>query len=247
ARSAAVSRGPDGTTLGFLGRAHPLVRRAIMRGMCGPNPLSAARVGRDAAGSALLTYSVELHSGSSLAMRRVIAVLVPASGPVAALMHPKDWLHYADPDRTTAVTPAVLRGATGWLASRQAEAMSCAHAAARHMAEAFARTHRRRMQAATDALQAWLRLRTKEICGAAERCEADLFGAAPSGPAWRTPLPALERLAAFARDAENPPGRRREANSVVALFSAREAEVAEQTALSAPVLRPLGLLMLVAA
>jgi hypothetical protein len=59
-------------------------------------------------------------------------------------------------------------------------------------------------------------------------------------------LPApLDRLAAFAADADNPPARRREATSAVALFQRRAMERERRTALLPPRLRPIGMLLLV--
>jgi hypothetical protein len=55
----------------------------------------------------------------------------------------------------------------------------------------------------------------------------------------------LDRLAAFAADADYPPARRREANSAVALFQRRREERDTRTALSQPLLRPVGMLLLV--
>jgi hypothetical protein len=53
------------------------------------------------------------------------------------------------------------------------------------------------------------------------------------------------RLAAFALDSGNPPALRREADSVVALFRRRADERAAHAKLSAPMLLPAGMLMLV--
>jgi hypothetical protein len=73
----------------------------------------------------------------------------------------------------------------------------------------------------------------------------DLFGSAPAVPVWQASERPLDRLAAYAADGKNPTGRRREAGVVVELYQRREKDRAERADLSAPSLRPIGLLMLV--
>ena len=176
-----------------------------------------------------------------VAMRRVIAVLVRETGPVATLPDVRRWLRFADPDRAIGCDVGIQQDFARWLPSRRAEAAACAQAVAQHLADAFAAAHRRRMQSEAEALQRWLRARADDLCGVAEPCVPDLFGAAPAGPAWRTSLPPLERLAGFAHDANNPAERRREANSVVVLFRARDADGAERAALSSRGPAPAGI------
>jgi hypothetical protein len=109
----------------------------------------------------------------------------------------------------------------------------------------FVRTQRDRADQEVVDLQRWLRIRADDICGAHMPRTADLFGLAPTLPDWKS-LPApLDRLAAFAADADNPPARRREATSAVALFQRRAMERERRTALLPPRLRPIGMLLLV--
>jgi hypothetical protein len=73
----------------------------------------------------------------------------------------------------------------------------------------------------------------------------DLFGLEAVVPDWKSLRDPLDRLAAFAADADNPTARRREANSVVALFRRRVDEQIGRMALSPSRLRPIGMLLLV--
>lgn len=245
ARSPGDTRDAAGAPLAFLGRAHPLVRRAIARAQRCASPASAARADPGARTAALLTYLVELPSAHRVAMRRVIAVILPETGPIEVLSEPKQWLRLADLSRAIEVTSAMQRAFARWLPQRRTQAAKFAQAEAERLAGGFSLTHRRRMQAEIDTLRQWLSGRTRDLCGEAVPLMPDLFGAAPADPAWRTAVPDLERLAAFARDPANTPARRREANSVVELFQTREADCIARSALASPVLRRLGLLMLV--
>jgi hypothetical protein len=90
-----------------------------------------------------------------------------------------------------------------------------------------------------------LRGRAEDICGAYGPRTGDLFGAAAPGPDWQWLEAPLDRLAGFAADGSNPPPRRREASSAVALFQQRSTELTARTSLLPPVLSPIGMLMLV--
>jgi hypothetical protein len=132
-----------------------------------------------------------------------------------------------------------------WAPCRQHDADTVAAAAMARVVDRFRLAHDERIAREESDLAAWLRTRANELCGAADPLMADLFGCAPSSPAWRDDLPPLERLAAYAADADVPPARRREANSTVTLSQRRGEERARRAALSAPSLHPIGLLMLV--
>ena len=94
----------------------------------------------------------------------------------------------------------------------------------------FTADHQRRTEREASDLQDWLRRRADDICGAFVPQTGDLFGAITVGPDWRLLSAPLDRLAAFTADADNPPARRREANSVIELFQRRTREHAARAA-----------------
>ena len=85
----------------------------------------------------------------------------------------------------------------------------------------------------------------RTTCGKFVPGTGDLFGEAPKDPDWQLLSEPLSRLVAFVADADNPPARRREANSIVELYQRRTAECAARATLSPPSLRLIGMLMLV--
>jgi len=132
-----------------------------------------------------------------------------------------------------------------WVPGRRLEAESVADAVMLRETAQVAADHQQRSQRETSDLQDWLHRRASDVCGAFEPQTGDLFGAVAHGPAWQLlPLP-LDRLAVFAADDSNTPARRREANSIVELYQRRITEQAARAVLSPPVLRPIGMLMLV--
>jgi hypothetical protein len=96
-------------SLAFLGRAHPLVRRAISRvqrfdGAVCDNRVSVACADADAPLAVLLTFSAELRSASRVEFQRIIAVWVPVRGGAIELRDPEQWLQLADADRALATS-----------------------------------------------------------------------------------------------------------------------------------------------
>ena len=79
-------------------------------------------------------------------------------------------------------------------------------------------------------------LRADDICGAHVSRTADLFGTAPDLPAWKSLTAPLDRLAAFAADADNPPpdGAKRTARSALFRRRAEERTAASRTVATAP-------------
>jgi hypothetical protein len=247
-------RDAQGESLAFLGRAHPLVRRAVSRmrrqditesTATHDCRVSVARGDNGAPLAVLLTFSIEIASARRIELQRIVAVLLPASGPPAELAQPECWLRMATPDR--AIPPEGLwqRLFASWVPRRRPLAEKLAATVMDRVAAEFTRTQRHRAEREAAELQLWLRLRADDVCGVHTPRTADLFGFAPILPGWKTLSAPLDRLAAFAADANNPPARRREANSAVALFQRRAEQRESRTALSAPRLRPVGMLLLV--
>jgi hypothetical protein len=237
-------------SLAFLGRTHPVVRRAIASvrrttdGVCDYR-VSAARADVGAPISLLFCFSVELHSAHEVDIQRTIAVLVPKSGAAVEVPQTQRWLQLADNGREIPLA-GLWRGLfADWAGRCKADAEAVAATAMQRMAAEFAATRRGIMDREAAELERWLRLRADGICGAFVQRTADLFSAAPVGPDWQLLNEPLDRLAAFAADGSNPSGRRREADSVVSLFMRRGKEREARAAVSPPLLLPAGMLMLV--
>jgi hypothetical protein len=243
-------RDGHGRSLAFLGRAHPLVRRAIssvrrIDDVVYDNRVSAARAEIGAPLSLLFCFNAELHSARGMDIQRLIAVLVPVFGSAVEVPQPERWLHLADNDRkiSSAGLWRSLFAASGVRCQTDAEAV--ATAAMQRMAVEFATTRRATIDREAAELERWLRLRAADICGAYVTRIADLFGAIPTGPDWQLLVEPHDRLAAFAADGANPSARRREADSVVSLYWRRAGDREMHAALSPPILLLSGMLMLV--
>jgi len=243
----------DGEPLAYLGRGHPLIRRAISRvrrsdivseGGIRDARVSAAR-GDTSEPAALLTFSIEIAGARRIALQRVLAVLLTQSGRAVEIDPPECWLRLADSDRTIPLDDVWRRWFADWVPQRQRGAAELATVAAQRVAAEFGATHHTHCERHRATLDRWLTLRTNDICGAHVAATPDLFGAVPDLPAWKTLTASPNRLAAFAADADNAPAQRREANSALVLFLRRCDEIAADLVLSELALHHLGMLLLV--
>ncbi|HEU4328371.1 MAG TPA: helicase-related protein [Roseiflexaceae bacterium] len=259
-----------GRPVGYLGRAHPLVRRALDRvrhlALGG-----AAQSGQDLRVSAarapvpaptlLWTFVGRILCAAGRVLEQVVAVELRRAGDgLTAVWHPtpERWQALAasaSPIRTTGVYAQHFQP---WFAPAQNDAQDLA----RRMfcdspdTAAFVASHQRALAEERARLDEWLRQRAREISGAAVRApdravQMSLFEpAAQDGPqaAQQAGWAALEdpaaRLAGFALDSTQPARARGEAEGVLRIDRQRRADLDARAALRPPELVALGVLML---
>ncbi len=246
------ARDENGRRLGYLGRAHPVVRRALDRvrslrfgegGASLDRRVSALEVdiGRD---SLLCTFLGVVESARGHEYERVLAVRVDDRGSVEALVNPEAWLAILDQGRPVSTCGLWERRFAPWTGDARAAALSAARAAFAQIAVPQLDQHRSQIATERQDLDALLQSRVEALCGAAQPPQPGLFES-EEVPSWKTPLKPDERLASFATDGGNPPVQRREADGVLRLFRerARELDARGEARVLEPI--PLGLLMLV--
>jgi ERCC4-related helicase len=240
----------QGRAVGYLGRAHPIVRRAIDRvrniqfgpgGRLLDRRVAAARA-EGAAPELLYTFLGRVQSGAGLEFERVVAVRVQKGERPHAMMTLAEWAALGSLDRSVASTNAWEDHFASWATVSSTDAVSAARVAFDEPARVFADEHRELIEDEREGLSAWLRLRAKEICGALD-AQAQLFNDGVV-PRWKTAVGDLERLSAYATS--GPDARARsEARSLLEIFERRQGDLTRRAALEPPVTTPLGLLMLV--
>jgi superfamily II DNA or RNA helicase len=239
-----------GAAESFIGQVHPLVRRAVTHARRVADDhtdarVSAARGDAGAPFSVLLTFSAELRDATRSAFQQLLAVLVPATGATVEIAEPSGWLRLGAAERAVPPDGLWQRCFAGWVPARMPEATALAAASMARIATAFT-AHRAATLSREEArLAGWLRVRADALCGAAIPVTADLFGSPSVQPAWRTDAPPADRLAAYAAEPAHPAPRRREANFALEHAAERLRALRQQAVLAAPILRPIGLLMLV--
>lgn len=248
-------RDADGRSLGFLGRAHPLVRRALDRvrnvqyggaGQIIDRRVSAAR-SEGTEPELLLTFLGAVESGAGREYERLLAVRAGRDGVREVFDDPGEWRPLAGADR--AVAPAGLweREFAAWGPGLETAAAQAVAERFERMAEGFVVRYREGLEAEREDLDRWLAERARDLCGAVEEAvQTDLFQDVDvDRPRWRAIRDPVERLAAFAKDGSNPAARRGEAESVLSLHRTRKADLDRRAATTTPEPKLLGLLMLV--
>ena len=259
-----ITRDAGEQPVGFLGRAHPLVRRALdwVRHLSFG---AGARLGQDPRVSAvaaavpqptlLYTFLGRVTSQAGREFERVLAVHVTAEGEACFYSEASAWLSLADPARAIRTTNVWEQYFASWFTSAAARAYAAATTGFSPLAEAFSEGRRKVLDAEGHELQQWLAQRVRDIVGDEVQpvLQGDLFNreparhadALPTPRAWASLTDPVECLTAFATDATQAPTRRSEADSVLRIYRQRQADLATRLALNAPEIVPLGVLMLV--
>lgn len=241
-------------SLGYLGRAHPIVRRALDRvrqsRFGATDEVLDRRVGvarfEESAPALLFTFIARLASGAGPELERVVAVLRRRDGKDEPLLDPESWRVLASPDRAIPPAGAWERHFASWADGAAERARATAGESFASEAGAFRAAHSEELFRERETLLAWLNGRVAEITGTsiAPRQEG-LFAEAPAGPGWAALSDPASRLASFAVDPGAPPKSRREADGVLRLFEERRALLDRRARLEPLALEPLGMLLLV--
>jgi len=250
--------------VGYLGRAHPLVRRAIDRvrslsfgGRSDGDLDNRVTVVRADVKEPMLLVTLlgRVLSGLGREMERVLAVCVERSGGEEFLASPSEWVSYANPNRAIRALPEIWETHfSEWGTEAVDRAKREAARGFQDIAAEFTVELRDQLAKERESHLAWLKQRIEEITGevrAVQPVQRDLFAQheegetddAPPG-SWAAIANPVERLSAFANDGTQPPSKRTEADGVLRIFRKRMEEIEAQMNLKEPEIVPLGILML---
>jgi superfamily II DNA or RNA helicase len=258
--------------VGYLGRAHPLVRRALDR----VRNLSfggSAQVGQDIRVSAvtgdvssptlLFTYLGQVSSGAGRELERVLAVKVTRDNFSDDLIDFYDradqWLYLADRKRAIKTTDVWQKHFAVWGSDAQGIAKPKADMGFQPIAEAFIESRRNELLAEGNRQSEWLKDRAKEITGEQiqkfeqtslfDLGDGDLASSSASelsyNADWMTFTDPLQRLSAFATDRTQPARDRSEADGVLRIYQQRMERLNRQMAMGKADILPLGVLMII--
>jgi len=255
-----VTADAEENSVGLLGRAHPLVRRALDRvrnlsfgGMAssGQDPRASATKADVSEPALLYTFLGRVSSRAGRELERVLAVRLSNSDAPRVYLTAEEWCHLADPAKAVRTTDLWKKHFEPWANGAHQRASEAALASFRPVAKAFCEERRKSLQQERQGQEEWLRRRVQEITGDAAKYEPSLLDglesatAAPARPAWQSIDDPAERLAAFASDGNQPPSKRSEADGVLRIYRQRTAILDSLQTLADPEVIPLGLLMLV--
>jgi superfamily II DNA or RNA helicase len=243
--------------VGFLGRAHPLVRCALdrVRNISFGGQAEQAQDRRASAVAAdvadpqlLLTYLGRVSSRAGREYEQVIAVRLDRTSHLGTYVAADEWADLADPKKAIRTTDVWKRHFSEWGAESRIKGITIAKEAFEPLALDFIAKRRADLEEEERTHKAWLRQRADEIIGAAPAsAQLALLGDGDATPKqeWRTRTDPVERLASFAADRSNSPSARTETETVLRVYRKRIEDLEARLALGEPEIQPLGLLMLV--
>lgn len=259
-----VTSDADGNMVGYLGRAHPLVRRALHRvrnlsfgGMAdkGQDPRASAVKADVPEPTLVYTFLGRVSSGGGRELERVLAVQVNAAGATTLFDAAEQWSHLADPSKAIATKDIWEKQFKNWADKSREKAKGAAATGFRPLAESFVTERVKGLDAERTNQEQWLKTRAEEITGttaAPVETQQEMFGdgdgkpaAMAATPQWASIADPAERLAAFATDRTQSIAARSEADGVLRIQKQRTTVLKRLCTLAEPEIIPLGVLMLV--
>jgi superfamily II DNA or RNA helicase len=222
-----------GHEAGFLGRAHPLVLRAIRHGCRLPGAVAVAG-GVDLA--LLLTFELEISVANHPMFRQMIGVIATPNHPP---VETSEWLDLGSVIPGAAVWDRLF---ASWSTTAQSRSARLVDRIASEKHAAFAARFEASRQDETERSRRWLRVTADLLCGPFLPPTADLFGAATSEPAWRLLEDPTSRLISIATDPAVAGPKRRAANDALETFRTMQRSDVRPGPIRS---RPVGMLMLV--
>jgi ERCC4-related helicase len=237
--------------IGYLGRAHPLVRHAIDRVRhtslgdgSGKTDTRAAVVKADVKEPTIYcTFLARVNSAAGREYERVVAVRLTKSAAPVFCPDPQEWLRIASLDSAMPPGGVWEKQFAGWATSKLAAAAklageSFASTGGKFLAEATTIIERERKE-----LDTWLAERASEFSPPTQQ-QAQLFEKPKSDgkPKAAASTPA-ERLAAIHDETDRPARQRSQADAILKLYQHRLARLSIRGQFSPPEVIPLGLLM----
>lgn len=244
----------NGESVGYLGRAHPVVRKALDRVrniQFGANGSQLDRrisaVETDSLEPEILfTFLGRVQSAIGREFERVLAVKLSKSNHIEVMPNYSDWEQLADLSKALPTAKQWDKHFKDWAENKQEELLPKAKEAFEALADTFIKQHVANLNNENNSLLQWLKVRTEELCGKTEKIQLGLFdNTIISSPKWQTLEDDFERLTAFATDGDVPTRSRREAEVVLKLFKHRSLEIEKRRQIEEPNITLLGMLMLV--
>ena len=260
-----ITRDSEEHSVGYLGRAHPLVRKALDRvrnisfgGMAkySLDPRASAVKYRGEKPAILFTYLGRMTSRFGHEFEQIIAVKVGDSFETNFYQDSAEWLPLTDPANAIRTGDLWEKRFEGWGEKAFDIATRAAKSEINAVSGEFASEHILAMTDEKSDLSAWLEVRCREVTQAFSivPVQRDLFdpvvkpetsGSAVEFKSWISMKKPEEKLAAFFTDRNIPVAKRSEADGVLRLYKQRMEFLEDRMALNEPEVIPLGILMLV--
>ena len=171
-----VDRDSRGRVLGYLGRAHPIVHRALEQvrslsygaGAMALDPRVSAVDADVKESELLLTFVGRIASRAGREMERVLAVRVARGGGTQCLAEAAEWLPLADPSRAISTKGVWEAHFQSWPVGILDEARADASRCFVPLADAFRKERIGGLQLEKESLDSWIRQSARDLAPTAE-------------------------------------------------------------------------------
>jgi superfamily II DNA or RNA helicase len=244
--------------VGFLGRAHPLVRTALDRvrnlnygvsQVQGQDQRVSVVKGPVHEPTILYTFLGRVTSRAGRMYEQVIGALASNSGDMVFFESAEKWLSYADINRAIRTTEIWEKHFASWAGDAQNKAATFALNNFTPIGDTFIKDKERALQKEQQTQEDWLGQRADEITSSqiVTAVQVDIFNqdTANKHANWQTITDPAKRLAAFHGDKGQPAGRRSEAEGVLRLYQKRIDHIKALLAMHKPEVTTIGMLLIV--
>ncbi len=260
-----ITRDSSNNSVGYLGRAHPLVRKALDRvrnitytgtGKYRLDPRSSAVKYDGDVPALLFTFLGRVTSRIGREYEQITAVYLDKNGKMLFYPHSADWKRFADPSKAIRTADIWEKTFMPWAEDALDEAKKTAHEEFNIIADAFRSNFLKTMEKEMSDLMFWLEKRCMKVTSEFKfkPVQLGLFDKPEdmyenelnsSYRKWMDMEKPEEKLAAFYMDRNIPIAKRSEADGVLHLFKRRKEFLEDRMSLKEPEIALMGLLMLV--
>lgn len=247
----------QGNTAGYLGRSHPLVRRALDRvrnisfgdrSFSLQDHRATAIEGDSNNYSILFTFLGSVSTRKGRGFEKVFAVRINQKGTSETYMSPEQWLPYCDPGKAIRTTDIWEKYFLNWGEGAKAKAKNIAQDIFEPLAKKYISEKKSEIREEQNKINEWFITRVQEITGTiSEAVQYTLFESQDKGifPHWAKITDPIERISAFAIDKTNPRPKCSEAETLLRLYKERMRYLDESMISETVSIMPLGIMMIV--
>ena len=250
-----ITRDGQERQIGFVGRAHPSVRRALdyiqhlaFGGDGDAQDLRVTVVEADTKQPEVIaTYVGRVTSHAGREFEKVLAVKLE-KGKRPQIVENAEWLRLTKQGHGRRTDNVWKENFASWTPEALKVAEKVVANAFQSTAAEFTAHRRREIEGESNRQQEWVKLRAEEIIGdRAPILQTEMFGEQKIKPLeipnWAMINNPVDRLAAFAQDRNQPSHLRHEANGVLVLFKKRKEVLDAQQRFREPETVPIGLML----
>lgn len=249
-----VFQDSHGNSVGFLGRSHPLVKRALdrVRNITFGNVLQDHRAtavcDQNDTPALIFTFLGSVITKRYKLFEKVIAVKIDQKGNIEKYSSATEWNRFIKPDKAINPKDAWKKQFQTWGSQAKEKALKLANDTFIPIFEKFITDKKEELESEKNRIDDWFTSRVKEMTGTAqEAVQYTLFDpqVKPETPSWSKFTNPIERISAFAKDKRNLRSKCSEAETLLRLYQDRMKNINELLAFERTTIRPLGILMVV--